>query len=86
MEDMGHLAMNLVGLGFHILTSKLYETQFPAVDLSGRKDNYRRVLPLVDLPLAAFEQRWNLAGIAPYACEESDDHGGANDDDHRIKF
>lgn len=86
MEDVGHLAMNLVAFRVSYTYLKLYETQFPAVDLFGRKDNYRRVLPLVDLPLDAFEQRWNLAGIAPYACEESDDHGGANDDDHRIKF
>ena len=47
MADVGHLAMNLVGLEFHIYTDlKLHETQFPAVDLCGRtgkKDKHRRV-------------------------------------------
>jgi hypothetical protein len=66
MEDVGHLAMNFGGFRVPYIYLKLYETQFAAVDLFGRKDNYRRVLPQVDLPLDAFEQRWNLAGIAPY--------------------
>jgi len=86
MEDVGHLAMNLVGLGFHKLASNCMKPSLRrSICSEGRTTIvvcYRRsISPWMPLNNDGI---WQELHLTP--CEESDDHGGANDDDHRIKF